>query len=72
MCYRFMLSNPPVHVCLRALSNRERLQENLRAVAEGPLLEEEMVFMSAFGETVRQRTCWFMQRRGAGRGAWRG
>lgn len=60
MCYRFVLSNPSVHVCLTAPSNRRELQENLRAVVTGPLVEEEMLFMREFGEAVRRRGGRFM------------
>ncbi|MCS7315631.1 MAG: aldo/keto reductase [Bryobacterales bacterium] len=60
MCYRFVLSNPAVHVCLTAPSNPEELQENLRAVAQGPLSEEESLFVRAFGEAVRRKARWFI------------
>jgi len=55
MCYRFVLSNPHVHVCLNAPSNEKQLLENLAAVRQGPLDEEEMQFMRAFGEAVHQQ-----------------
>ena len=55
MCYRFVLSNPHVHVCLNAPSNEKQLLENLAAVRQGPLDEEEMQFMRVFGETVHQQ-----------------
>ena len=55
MCYRFVLSNPHVHVCLNAPSNEKQLLENLAAVRQGPLDEEDMQFMREFGEGVHQR-----------------
>jgi aryl-alcohol dehydrogenase-like predicted oxidoreductase len=60
MCYRFVLSNPHVHVCLNAPSNEKQLLENLAAVRQGPLEEEEIQFMRAFGDAVHARRKWFM------------
>lgn len=55
-CYRFVLSNPHVHVCLSAPSDRQQLEENLREVAKGPLDGEELAFMRRFGDAVRGRS----------------
>lgn len=52
MCYRFVLSNPNVHVCLTAPSNEVQLDENLAAVRQGPLPDDEMAFMKTFGDSV--------------------
>jgi len=60
MCYRFVLSNPHVDVCLMAPSNVEQLEENLAAFCMGPLCEEEMEFMRKFGDAVYHRGKWFM------------
>jgi len=60
MCYRFVLSHPAVHVCLTAPSNPGQLEENLRALEQGPLTEEEMAFMREFGEAVHRRGARFM------------
>ncbi len=60
MCYRFVLSNPHVHVCMMAPSNMNQLKENLLALEEGPLPEEEMIFMKRFGDAVHQQRKWFM------------
>ncbi|MCX6825870.1 MAG: aldo/keto reductase [candidate division Zixibacteria bacterium] len=60
ICYRFVLSNPHVDVCLTAPSNIKQLQENLASLQQGPLSEEEMVFMRQFGDTVHQAKKWFM------------
>ncbi|MDH4156387.1 MAG: aldo/keto reductase, partial [candidate division Zixibacteria bacterium] len=45
MCYRFVLSHPRVHVCMTAPSNLKHLEQNLSALREGPLSDEEMQFM---------------------------
>lgn len=52
MCYRFVLSNPHIDVCLTAPSNVKQLEENLAALHLGPLCEEEMKFMQKFGDAV--------------------
>lgn len=60
MCYRFVLSNPHVHVCMTAPSNVKQLCENLDAVRQGPLSREDMEFMRQFGDAVHARRKWFM------------
>lgn len=59
-CYRFVLSNPNVHVCMTAPGNEKQFAENLRALADGPLTEDEMVFMKKFGDAVHHTKKWFM------------
>jgi aryl-alcohol dehydrogenase-like predicted oxidoreductase len=59
-CYRFVLSNSHVHVCLNAPSNIKHLTENLAAVRQGPLDEDDMEFMRKFGDVVHDRKKWFM------------
>ena len=54
MCYRFVLSNPHVDVCMTAPRNRKQLEENLAAIHDGPLSDEEMRFMREFGEAVHR------------------
>jgi aryl-alcohol dehydrogenase-like predicted oxidoreductase len=60
MCYRFVLSNPHVHVCLTAPRSVREFDENLAAVRQGPLSEEEMHFMQEFGDAVHAMRKWFM------------
>ena len=60
MAYRFVLSNPHVHVCLTAPTNEKQLRENLAALRRGPLNEEEMHFMRQFGAAVYSNRKWFM------------
>ncbi len=59
-CYRFVLSNPNVDVCLTAPRSEKQLLENLEAVRQGPLPEDEMGFMRAFGDAVHAAKHWFM------------
>jgi aryl-alcohol dehydrogenase-like predicted oxidoreductase len=53
MCYRFVLSNSAVHVCLMAPGNLRQFEENLAEIRRGPLDEGEMQFMREFGDAVR-------------------
>ena len=60
LCYRFVLSNPNVDVCLTAPTNEAQLRENLAALAKGPLDAEEMAYMQKFGDAVHHTKKWFM------------
>jgi aryl-alcohol dehydrogenase-like predicted oxidoreductase len=59
-CYRFVLSNPDVNVCLTAPGNVEELEENLQSLQAGPLSGEEMMFIKKFGDAVHHTKKWFM------------
>ena len=59
-CYRFVLSNPDVNVCLTAPRSLKELEENLASLQGGPLSGEEMLFMKEFGDTVHHTKKWFM------------
>ena len=59
-CYRFVLSNPHVDVCLTAPRSEKQLAENLAAVRQGPLPEDEIAFMHTFGDAVHRNAGWFM------------
>jgi aryl-alcohol dehydrogenase-like predicted oxidoreductase len=51
-CYRFCLSSPHVDVVLTGPANLAQLEENLAAMAKGPLSAEEMAWMRDFGHAV--------------------
>jgi len=59
-CYRFVLSNPNVHVCLSAPASRAQFEANLAEVRRGPLDEEEMAFVRAYGDAVYRQQKYFM------------
>lgn len=59
-CYRFVLSNPHVHVCFTAPRSAEQLRENLAAVARGPLAPDEMDFMRRVGDFVHAHHKFFL------------
>lgn len=58
-CYRFVLSNPEVDVCLTAPRNEREFTENLLAVRMGPLDGDEMAFLREFGDAVHRSAGWF-------------
>ena len=59
-CYRFVLSNPNVDIVLTAPRNMKQLEENLEAVKQGPLSDEDMQFMRDFGKAVHHTKKYFM------------
>jgi len=59
-CYRFVLSNPDIHVCLTAPSNMKHFEENIAALEKGPLSDDEIKFMVEYGDVVHHTKKWFM------------
>ena len=55
-CYRFVLSNPNVDVCLTAPTNLKQFEANLKAVRQGPLDADHLEYMQNFGDAVREAT----------------
>jgi aryl-alcohol dehydrogenase-like predicted oxidoreductase len=51
-CYRFCLSSPHVDVVLTGPQNSQQLDDNLAAVAKGPLSGDEDKWMREFGRAV--------------------
>ena len=51
-CYRFCLSSEHVDVVLTGPANAAQLEDNLAALARGPLSAEEMQWMRRFGQVV--------------------
>lgn len=60
MCYRFVLSNPNVHVCLMAPANLRQFESNLAEIRRGPLGADDMQFLREFGDAVYRRHKYFM------------
>ncbi len=60
LCYRFVLSNPNVHVCLTAPTNMEQLEENIAEVQKGPLNQSERSLIEEYGDVVHHTKKWFM------------
>jgi aryl-alcohol dehydrogenase-like predicted oxidoreductase len=55
LCYRFVLSNPNVHVVLTGPQNREQLRQNLNAIKQGPLEPDEMNWVRQYGQLVKSK-----------------
>lgn len=51
-CYRFVLSNPNVDVCLTGPKTLEQMRENLSVLEQGPMNEEEMAHMRKIGDHI--------------------
>ncbi len=51
-CYRFVLSNPAVDVCMTGARNLEMMRENLETLDSGPLIPEEMERIRRIGDHV--------------------
>jgi aryl-alcohol dehydrogenase-like predicted oxidoreductase len=53
-CYRFVLSNPAVDVCLTGPSTEKHVEDALRAIDLGPMSEDELVWMRRVGDFIHQ------------------
>lgn len=51
-CYRFCLSSPHVDIVVHGPGSRQQLDENLAALARGPLDPDEMKWMREFGKVI--------------------
>ena len=53
LCYRFVLSNPNVHVVLTGPRNQKQMEQNLQAIQKGPLTSDELDWIRDYGRQVR-------------------
>jgi len=51
-CYRFVLTNPAVDVCLTGPKTLEQMRENLKLLEQGPMNEEELARMRRIGDYI--------------------
>ena len=51
-CYRFVLSNPAVDVCMTGPKTAEHVDEAIRAMAMGPMNGEELAWMRRVGQAI--------------------
>lgn len=51
-CYRFVLSNPAVDICMTGARTEKMMKENLETLDSGPLTEEEMARIRRIGDHV--------------------
>jgi aryl-alcohol dehydrogenase-like predicted oxidoreductase len=54
-CYRFVLSQPAVHVCMTGPSTTEHVEASLEAARLGPMSEEELAWMRRVGDAVARK-----------------
>jgi predicted aldo/keto reductase-like oxidoreductase len=55
-CYRFVLSNPNVDICMCGPRDRSQMQEALRSLELGALSEDESVRVRKIGDYVHQHS----------------
>lgn len=53
-CYRFVLSNPAVDVCMMGARSIEQMEENLKTLDQGPMTEEELKRMRKIGDYIHR------------------
>jgi aryl-alcohol dehydrogenase-like predicted oxidoreductase len=51
-CYRFVLSNPSVDLCMMGARNLNMMLENLETLGQGPLSDEEMTRIRRIGDYI--------------------
>src|SRR5579862_6315903 len=51
-CYRFVLTQPAVNVCMTGPANGAQFREALGALQRGPMAEEELAWMRRVGDAV--------------------
>ncbi len=55
LCYRFVLTNPHVHLVLTGPQNRQQLEQNFAALEQGPLTPEELNWVREYGQMVKAK-----------------
>ena len=53
-CYRFVLSNPIVDVCMMGARSIEQMRENLKTLDQDPMTEEELNRMRRIGDHIHR------------------
>jgi predicted aldo/keto reductase-like oxidoreductase len=51
-CYRFVLSNPHIDVCMVGAKNTQQMKENLEVLDQGPMSQEELQRMRKIGDHI--------------------
>ncbi|HYL37444.1 MAG TPA: aldo/keto reductase [Bryobacteraceae bacterium] len=54
-CYRFVLSNPAVDVCMSGPATEAQAEDALRAIELGPMRDEELAWMRRVGDHIHGR-----------------
>jgi hypothetical protein len=51
-CYRFVLSNPSVDICMMGARNLEQMRDNLKTLDLGPMSEDELNRVRKIGDYI--------------------
>jgi predicted aldo/keto reductase-like oxidoreductase len=51
-CYRFVMSNPAIDVCMTGPATEQHVREALEALDRGPMNEEELAWMRRVGQAI--------------------
>ncbi len=54
-CYRFVLSNPSIDVCMTGPASEQHVRESLSALDLGPISEEELARMRRIGQAIHAK-----------------
>ncbi len=54
-CYRFVLSNPAVDVCMTGARTIDEMRQNLAVLEQGPMTDEELARMRRIGDHIYGR-----------------
>jgi len=54
-CYRFVLTNPAVDICLSGPANAAQMEHALEALRRGPMSEDELAWMRRVGRAIYRR-----------------
>ncbi len=54
-CYRFVLSNPDVDICITGPSSAQHMDENLAVLDAGPLSDKEMARVRNIGDYIHRK-----------------
>jgi len=52
-CYRFVLANPSVDVCIAGPASYEQMKETLEGVCKGPMPDDELQWMRRVGDYIK-------------------
>ncbi|MFC1562605.1 aldo/keto reductase [candidate division KSB1 bacterium] len=55
LCYRFVLTNPHIHLVLTGPRTREQLNQNFKAIQRGALTLEELNWIQQYGKIVKSK-----------------
>ena len=51
-CYRFVLSNPAVDLCMTGPRTFDQMKENLQILEQGPMTDEELARLRRIGDHI--------------------